>query len=99
MNLKRNFINHCKDHQYEINKDQLEIINHLKIYYSKNFTQSFFKKIFKRKNNRLGFYLVGDVGTIESRDHHLRLPKRESRDNIIACGCVRRGGQCDSWNA
>ena len=62
MNLKRNFINHCKDHQYEINKDQLEIINHLKIYYSKNFTQSFFKKIFKRKNNRLGFYLVGDVG-------------------------------------
>ena len=62
MNLKRNFINHCKDHQYEINKDQLEIINHLKIYYSKNFTQSFFKKIFKRKNNKLGFYLVGDVG-------------------------------------
>ena len=62
MNLKKLFINHCEDQQYEINQNQLDIINYLKIYYSKNFTQSFFSKFFKKKKNKLGFYLVGDVG-------------------------------------
>ena len=62
MNLKKLFINHCEDQQYEINQNQLDIINYLKIYYSENFTQSFFSKFFKKKKNKLGFYLVGDVG-------------------------------------
>ena len=62
MNLKKLFINHCEDHQYEINQNQLDIINYLRIYYSENFTQSFFSKFFKKKKNKLGFYLVGDVG-------------------------------------
>ena len=62
MNLKRLFINHCEDQQYEINQNQLDIINYLRIYYSENFTQSFFSKFFKKKKNKLGFYLVGDVG-------------------------------------
>jgi predicted ATPase len=34
----------------------------LKSYYKDNFNQSFLKKIFKKKNVKLGFYLVGDVG-------------------------------------
>ena len=62
MNLKKLFTNHCEDQQYEINQNQLDIINYLRIYYSENFTQSFFSKFFKKKKNKLGFYLVGDVG-------------------------------------
>ena len=62
MNLKKIFINHCEDRQYEINRNQLDIINYLRIYYSENFTQSFFSNFFKKKKNKLGFYLVGDVG-------------------------------------
>ncbi len=62
MNLKKLFINLCEDKQYEINQNQLDIINYLRIYYSENFTQSFFSKFFNKKKNKLGFYLVGDVG-------------------------------------
>ena len=62
MNLKKLFINHCEDQQYEINQNQLDIINYLRIYYSENFTQSFFSQFYKKKKNKLGFYLVGDVG-------------------------------------
>ena len=62
MNLKKLFLNHCENQQYEINQNQLDIINYLKIYYTENFTQSFFTKFFKNKKNKLGFYLVGDVG-------------------------------------
>ena len=62
MNLKKLFINLCEDQQYEINQNQLDIINYLRIYYSENFTQSFFSNFFNKKKNKLGFYLVGDVG-------------------------------------
>ncbi|MFL2901764.1 MAG: cell division protein ZapE [Candidatus Pelagibacter sp.] len=62
MNLKKLFINLCEDQQYEINQNQLDIINYLRIYYSENFTQSFFSKFLNKKKNKLGFYLVGDVG-------------------------------------
>ena len=62
MNLKKLFINHCEDHQYEINQNQLDIINYLKIYFTENFEPSFFTKFLKKKKNKLGFYLVGDVG-------------------------------------
>jgi len=62
MNFKKLFINHCEDQQYEINQNQLDIINYLRIYYTENFTLSFFTKFLKKKKNKLGFYLVGDVG-------------------------------------
>jgi len=62
MNLKKLFINYCEDQQFEINQNQLDIINYLKIFYIENFTQSFLIKFFKKKKNKLGFYLVGDVG-------------------------------------
>ena len=62
MNLKKLFINHCEDQQYEINQNQLDIINYLRIYYKENFTLSFFTKFLKKEKNKLGFYLVGDVG-------------------------------------
>ena len=62
MNLKKLFLGYCEDNKYEINHDQLEIIKNLKNFYSGNFNQTIFNKIFKRNNSRLGFYLVGDVG-------------------------------------
>ena len=62
MNLKKKFLNHCEVKQYEINQNQLDLINYLENYYKTNFKQNFFTKIFKKDYNMLGFYLVGDVG-------------------------------------
>ena len=61
MNLKKLFLEYCKNNQFEINLDQLNIIAELKTFYKDNFKQTFFNKFFK-KNHKLGFYLVGDVG-------------------------------------
>ncbi len=62
MNLNNSFINFCKKEEYEINENQINIIKKLSEFYNLNFKQSLIKKIFKEKNSKLGFYLVGDVG-------------------------------------
>ena len=62
MNLKKLFLKHCSEKQFEINENQINIINNLKDYYTQNFKQSFFSKIFENKESKLGFYLTGDVG-------------------------------------
>ena len=62
MNLKRSFLVHCDKNLFEINKDQLNIIDNLNNFYIENFNQNFFKKLFKKNSYKLGFYLVGDVG-------------------------------------
>ena len=62
MNLKKLFLKFCEVNHYEINQSQLEVIENLKKYYSINFHKNFFYKIFKKKEIKLGFYLVGDVG-------------------------------------
>ena len=62
MNLNKLFLNHCEDKQYEINQNQINIIDKLKDFYSSNFNQNFLKKFFKKEKSKLGFYLVGDVG-------------------------------------
>ena len=62
MNFKKLFLKHCENNQFEINPNQLDIIDDLEKYYSNNFNQSFFNKIFKKNTKNLGFYLVGDVG-------------------------------------
>ncbi len=62
MNLNQLFLNHCKDNQYEINQNQLVIISNLSKFYSKNNQKNFFKKILKKKNKKIGFYLSGGVG-------------------------------------
>ena len=55
MNLKESFLNYCEVNQYEINKNQLNIINNLREYYKKNFNQSLINKILKKKILNLGF--------------------------------------------
>ncbi len=62
MNLKKSYLKLCKDKDLEINKNQINIVQKLTEYYNHHFNQSFIKKIFKDKKNKLGFYLVGDVG-------------------------------------
>ena len=62
MNLNNSFINFCKKEEYEINENQINIIKKLSEFYNLNFKQSLIRKIFKEKNSKLGFYLVGDVG-------------------------------------
>ncbi len=62
MNLKKSFIEYCENQQFEINQNQLNIIDYLGNFYNENFNLSIFKKIFKNKKNKLGFYLFGDVG-------------------------------------
>ena len=56
MNLVKFFLKHCENKNFEINQNQLDIINYLKDYYNNNFNQSLLNKIFKKKNNKLGFY-------------------------------------------
>ena len=62
MNLKKSFLKYCAKKNFEENQSQLGIIENLKDYYLQNFKQSFLSKIFKQKKNKIGFYLVGDVG-------------------------------------
>ena len=62
MNLNKLFLVHCEDKEYEINQNQIDIIDKLKDFYSSNFNQNFLKKFFKKEKSKLGFYLVGDVG-------------------------------------
>ena len=62
MNLKKSFLKYCEKKNFEENQSQLGIIENLKDYYLQNFKQSFLSKIFKQKKNKIGFYLVGDVG-------------------------------------
>ena len=62
MNLNKLFLNHCKKNNLEINPNQIDLIEELDNFYNLNFNKSFFKKIFSKKDNNIGFYLQGDVG-------------------------------------
>ena len=62
MNLNFSFLEYCKNKNFEINKNQLKIIDDLNNYYKSNFNQNLLTKFFKNKKNKLAFYLVGDVG-------------------------------------
>ena len=62
MNLKKFYLEYCEVKQYEINQNQLKVVNELNVYYTENFNQTFFSKLLKKKFSKLGFYLVGDVG-------------------------------------
>ena len=62
MNLNKLFLNHCKKNNLEVNPNQIDLIKELNQFYNLNFDKSFLKKIFFKKNSKLGFYLQGDVG-------------------------------------
>ena len=62
MNLNKLFLDYCKKFDLEVNQNQLNLIHELNQFYNLNFNKSFLKKIFSKKNSKLGFYLQGDVG-------------------------------------
>ena len=62
MNLNKSFINHCKKNNFDINPNQLDLIEKLNQFYNLNFNKSFLKKIFSKRDSKPGFYLQGDVG-------------------------------------
>ena len=62
MNLNKLFLHHCKKNNLEVNTNQENLIEELSSFYNLNFNKSFVKKIFSSKDNKVGFYLQGDVG-------------------------------------
>ena len=60
-NIEDRFSNYCNSENFEINKNQLLVIQKLKDYYEKNY-RSFFFKLFSKEYPKKGFYLYGDVG-------------------------------------
>jgi len=61
MNLQNKFIEYCNTSNFEINLNQIKIINSLEKFSAENFGTSLLK-IFFNKKIKLGFYLHGDVG-------------------------------------
>jgi cell division protein ZapE len=61
MNLQNKFIEYCNTSNFEINRNQIKIINSLEKFSAENFGTSLLK-IFFNKKIKLGFYLHGDVG-------------------------------------
>jgi cell division protein ZapE len=61
MNLQNKFNEYCNTSNFEINLNQIKIINSLEKFSAENFGTSLLK-IFFNKKIKLGFYLHGDVG-------------------------------------
>ena len=61
MNLQNKFIEYCNTSNFEINRNQIKIINSLEKFSTENFGTSLLKNFFNKKI-KLGFYLYGDVG-------------------------------------
>ena len=62
MNFKNLFIDYCKTKGFEINQNQIKTIETLNDFYHDNFNHNLLLNFFKKKKNKLGFYLQGDVG-------------------------------------
>ena len=62
INFKNNFLNYCSDNKFEVNINQVKIIELLIKFYKKNFKKSLFKFLLSKKKNKHGFYLMGSVG-------------------------------------
>ena len=61
MNLQNKFIEYCNTSNFEINLNQIKIINSLEKFSAEIFATSLLKNFFNKKI-KLGFYLHGDVG-------------------------------------
>ena len=62
MNFKDLFLEHCKKNKFNINQNQIKVIEQLESYHNNNFKNSLLKKILKKNSDELGFYLFGGVG-------------------------------------
>ena len=62
MNLNKKFLNYCQKNNFEINNNQLKLIDELNSFYNINFKKSFLTKFFSKNKSKPGFYLYGDIG-------------------------------------
>ena len=62
MNLKKLFIDYCRVKGFEINSNQIIMIESISKFYQDNFNHNFFSNLFLKKKRTPGFYLQGDVG-------------------------------------
>ena len=60
-NLKDKFNEYCNSKNFEINQNQILVIQKLEDYYKNNF-KSFFSKLFAKEHLKKSFFLYGDVG-------------------------------------
>ena len=60
--LKKLFLNHCKNKELEIENNQINIIKIINKFYQESFNKSFLFNLFSSKITKNGFYLYGDVG-------------------------------------
>jgi hypothetical protein len=59
MKLNKLFLEHCKTNKFEINKNQLEIIDNLEKFYNENYSSKLFDKLFQSVLKNLAFILLG----------------------------------------
>ena len=53
MNLNKIFLKYCKNNKFEINNNQLDVIENLKDYHQNNFNRSLLSKFLKKKDIKL----------------------------------------------
>ena len=62
MNLKESFLKLCENKEFEINQNQLAVVEQINVFYLENFKNSIWKNFFFSSDIKPGFYLVGGVG-------------------------------------
>ena len=76
MNLNKLFQDFCKKNNYEINNNQLNLIDQLKNFYNLNINKSFLKKFFS-KNNKIklqeGMVVSNEPGYYEKNNFGIRI--------------------------
>ena len=60
--LIKKFLEYCRDNKYQQNKEQVKTLKLLEFFFKRTRTPNIFNRFFFRTNNKLGFYLHGEVG-------------------------------------
>ena len=85
--MKKKFIDYCISNKYEQNSKQIETLELLIDFYSNNLlSKNIFSKFLNKKNEKLGFYLFGDVGVgktmiLDFYYNHLSIKKNRMHFN------------------
>jgi|TARA_B110000285_G_C15023209_1_gene562729 cell division protein ZapE len=78
--LIKKFLEYCRTNKYHQNKEQVAALKLLIKFFKQNFISNIFNILFFKKNNKLGFYLYGEVGVgktmlIDFLFNNLKTPK------------------------
>ena len=59
--FEKEFITFCENQNFEVNPNQITVIEKLEEFHHTNF-KPFFSKLFSKQQSKKGFYLYGGVG-------------------------------------